>query len=93
MHKKALLRIQQKVQSNQYYITDHAIDEARKDKFSGRDILQGILSGEIVQRQKDWLKGAWKYRIHGKSTQAGRKIGVVVKERNDVVIITVFQEF
>ena len=62
------------------------------DRFVEADLIHGILSGKIVQRQKDRITREWKYTIHGNSTQPHRKIGLVVKEKNKVIIITVFEE-
>jgi len=90
MYKKTLIRIQNKVRVGNYYFRDHAEDEMGLDDFVTEDVVQGILNGKIVQRQKDHQTGEWKYVIHGNSTLQTKRIGIVVKEKFDVVIITVF---
>ena len=93
MYKRALLRIQKKIKEGHYVIRTHAYREMRKDGFFEEDMVEGIVSGHIVSRQQDAQTREWKYVIHGNSTQYGKKIGTVVKEKSHVVVITIFQEF
>ncbi len=92
MFSAVLRRIQQKINKEMYQLTQHAIKELNDDDFFVEDIERGILSGRITERQKDMVTGEWKYVIIGNSTQKTKKIGIVVKEKKNVIIITVFWE-
>ncbi len=45
--------MREKVQSRQYVMTYHARQEMKDDHFSLFDVERGILTGEIIKRQKD----------------------------------------
>lgn len=62
------------------------------ESFSVQDVKRGILSGEILERQKDQLTAEWKYRIKGK-TIAGGQIELIAKlsPTGKLVIITVYE--
>lgn len=92
MFSAALKRIQQKINKEMYQLTQHAINELNDDDFFVEDIERGILSGRITERQLEIATGEWKYVIIGNSTQKNKQIGVVVKEKKKVIIITVFWE-
>lgn len=91
MFDRLLRHIQAKVQAGEYRFTDHALDEAVEDGFLPTDVEQMILTGEIIERQKDRLSEEWKYVIRGDTDyyEAGE---VVVKLDVDraVIIITVY---
>jgi len=55
------------------------------------DVEQCILTGKILERQKDVATAEWKYRINGKSL-SGNELEVVAKlsPTGKVVIITVY---
>ena len=59
---------------------------------SDYDIERGILTGEILERQKDQLTAEWKYRVKGK-TISSDDIELIAKlsPTNKLVIITVYQ--
>jgi len=62
------------------------------DDFAIYDVERGILTGEILERQKDQITAEWKYRINGK-TISGDEIELIVKlsPTNKLVIITVYE--
>ena len=77
-----------------YVMTTHADEEADADDFSVFDVERGILTGTIVERQKEPDTGEWKYVISGESID-GRNILVVAKlgaSAHIVYIITVYAE-
>jgi len=61
------------------------------DDLSVYDVEHGILTGKIVERQKDRITAEWKYRISGK-TLAGDEVEVIAKSgaTGRLVIITVY---
>lgn len=91
MFRRVLLQMQEKVRHRDYVMTFHARREMNDDQLTIYDIEQGILSGEIVERQKDRETGEWKYRINGE-TVSGNKIEVITKFSiiGKLVIITVY---
>jgi hypothetical protein len=71
-------------------MTLHAEEEMNEDGLSIWDVENCILSGRIVERQKD-LSTGWKYRIHGE-TNKNENVEVIVKfgMTGKLVIITVY---
>ncbi|MBI4869967.1 MAG: DUF4258 domain-containing protein [Candidatus Riflebacteria bacterium] len=83
--------MRQKVRQGEYVMTLHADDEMNADECTIEDVESGIMSGSVVERQKDHRTGEWKYRIRGVTSEQ-KDLDVVVKlgVTGKVVIITVF---
>jgi len=86
-----LKNIQEKILLQEYVITIHADEEMDNDNLMLTDVEQAILTGEIIERQKDRTTAERKYRIQGYSTD-GDLIEVVVKLglSGKIIIITVY---
>lgn len=84
--------MREKIRRNEYVMTFHARKEMNVDNFSVFDVERGILTGEILERQKDTQTAEWKYRIKGK-TLNNDKIELVCKisPTRKLVIITVYE--
>ncbi len=84
--------MREKVRKCEYVVTIHARREMLDDDFTIYDIERGILTGEILERQKDQLTAEWKYRVKGK-TISSDDIELIAKlsPTNKLVIITVYQ--
>ncbi|RMD59677.1 DUF4258 domain-containing protein [Candidatus Parcubacteria bacterium] len=82
-----------KVRTRQYVMTLHAEEEMSDDELTIFDVEHAILTGEIVERQKDRVTGEWKYLIRGR-TVAEEEIVVVgkISVTSKLVIITVYRE-
>ena len=78
MYGRILKRIQAKIRTRQYVMTLHAEEEMDDDELSIFDIERCILTGDIIERQKDRETEEWKYVIEGQSI-AGDKVGAVTK--------------
>lgn len=91
MIESILKRIQEKVIQQQYVMTIHADEEMDDDNLIIADVEQVILTGELVERQRDRTTAEIKYRIRGYSTD-GDLVEVIVKlgTTGKVVIITVY---
>jgi hypothetical protein len=91
MYSRILKRIQAKIRTRQYVMTLHAEEEMDDDELSIFDIERCILTGEIIERQKDRDTEEWKYVIEGQSI-AGYKVGTVTKLSisGKLIIITVY---
>lgn len=91
MFERILKRIREKVRKRQYVMTLHAEEEMNDDGLTIYDIESGILSGHILERQKDRTTGEWKYRIRGETVESG-EVEVIAKlsPTGKLVIITVY---
>jgi len=74
-------------------MTLHAEEEMNDEDLTIFDVEHGILTGKIVERQKDRETGEWKYLVKG-LTLVESEIFVVTKlsSTNKLVIITVYIE-
>lgn len=93
MFDEILQRIQAKVRTLDYVMTIHADEEMDDDGLSIFDIENVLLTGQIVERQRDQQTREWKYLIKGQ-TQDNLDVVVVTKigPSDMVVIITVYVE-
>lgn len=84
-----LNRMRECVRKSEYVMTIHAEEEMMNDSLSIFDIERCILTGKIVERQKDVETSEWKYRI---SSKLPTEIEVVTKlsVTGKLVIITVY---
>jgi len=91
MYSRVLNRMREKVRRRQYVMTYHARKEMNYDELSIYDVERGILTGEILERQKDRTSNEWKYRISGKTIK-GNEIEILAKlsPTGKLVIITVY---
>jgi len=89
---RILKQMRDKVRSRQYVMTLHAEEEMSDDELTIFDVERGILTGEVVERQKDAQTGEWKYLVRG-HTVTGDDIVVVGKIglTGKLVIITVYR--
>ncbi|MCD6139337.1 MAG: DUF4258 domain-containing protein [Deltaproteobacteria bacterium] len=83
--------MREKIRTRQYVMTLHAEEEMDDDNFSIFDVERGILTGKIIERQKDRITAEWKYLIKGE-TVAGDPVVVVARLSitGKLVIITVY---
>ncbi|HEU5012411.1 MAG TPA: DUF4258 domain-containing protein, partial [Roseiflexaceae bacterium] len=87
MFDEILQRIQAKVRTLDYVMTIHADEEMDDDGLSIFDIENVLLTGQIVERQRDQQTREWKYLIKGQ-TQDNLDVVVVTKTGpSDMVVI------
>ena len=91
MFERILKRMREKVRKRQYVMTLHAEEEMNDDGLTIYDVERGILTGEILERQKDRVTAEWKYRIRGETVDGG-EVEVIAKlsPTGKLVIITVY---
>lgn len=91
MFKRILVRMREKIRKREYVMTYHARKEMNNDGLTIYDVEHGILTGEILDRQKDIETAEWKYRIRG-DTIEGSEVEVIAKisPSSKLVIITVY---
>lgn len=72
-------------------MTYHARKEMNDDGLTVYDVESGILTGSIIERQRDRVTAEWKYRIRGE-TLTGDAIEVIAKlsPTSKLIIITVY---
>jgi len=91
MFESVMKRMREKIRACQYVMTIHAEEEMNDDELSVFDVECCILTGEIIERQKDRVTNEWKYLVKGQSIAGGNlvvanKFGPTGK----LVIITVY---
>lgn len=93
MFERILKQLRDKIRNRQYVMTLHAEEEMNDDELTIFDVERAILTGEIVERQKDQTTAEWKYLVSGKAID-GALLTVVVKlsPTGKMVIITVYVE-
>ena len=91
MFDKILQQMRDKIKARQYVITIHAEEEMSDDNLSINDIEQAILTGEILERQRDRKTAESKYRIKGLAMD-NNEIEIIAKltQTGKLVIITVY---
>lgn len=91
MFDRVIRRMRELVRTSQYVMTMHGHDEMEADGLTVFDVEHCILTGEIIERQKDARTGEWKYLVRGKTLDAGKVITVAkVGPTGKLVIITVY---
>ena len=91
MYERMLKRFREKIRNRQYVMTQHARKEMINDDLSIYDVEHGLLTGKILERQRDTTTAEWKYRIRGE-TFKGDNMEMIVKPglTGKLVIITVY---
>jgi hypothetical protein len=79
------------VLERRYIVTAHAYDEMAADDFAVWDVESAILTGKIVERQKDRVASENKYRLRGEILN-GSSLEVVANfgATDKLVVITVY---
>ena len=78
MYDRVLNRMRRLIVKRQYVVTAHAYDEMASDDLPIWDVESTILTGKIVERQKDRATSENKYRLRGKALN-GSVVEVIVK--------------
>jgi hypothetical protein len=91
MFDRILKEMRDKIRNREYILTIHGEEEMDNDSLSIYDVERCIMTGKILERQKDKATAEWKYRINGKSLSGG-EVEVVAKlsQTGKLVIITVY---
>ncbi len=91
MFERILKTMRDRIRGRDYVMTLHAEEEMDDDGLTIYDVEHGILTGKMLERQKDRVTAEWKYRIRGK-TIAGDKVEIIARlgATGRLVIITVY---
>lgn len=92
MFDRILARMRAKIRERAYVMTFHARKEMNDDNYTVYDVESGILTGKILERQRDRDTGEPKYRVHG-VTVSGNEIELAAKfsPTGKLVILTVYE--
>jgi hypothetical protein len=90
---RILNQLREKVRTRQYVMTVHAEEEMDEDELTIFDVESVILSGKIIQRQKDQSTGEWKYLVKGESL-AGKSVVTVTKigPTDKLIFIAIYRD-
>jgi len=93
MFDRTLKRMRELVRARKYVMRVHAEDEMNSDGLTVYDVESIILTGQVMERQRDRASAEWKYLVSGRSL-AGDRATVVAKfgPTSKLVFITVFRE-
>lgn len=93
MHDRILYEMRQRIRFRRYVVTLHAVEEMDDDSLTVFDLENIVLTGHVVERQKDRISEEWKYLVFGDTINA-QKATVVARlgVSGQLVILTVFRE-
>jgi len=92
VYERVLRAMRSRVSSGRYVMTTHADEEMTVDGLTVFDVEHALLSGRIVERQRDRHWGGWKYRLLGESVEReGVEVVWKMAVKGDAVIITVYR--
>ena len=91
MFGRILGRMRDKIRNRHYVMTLNAEEEMNEDGLTIYDVERCILTGEVLERQKNGVTDEWKYRIRGKTIE-DEEAEVIAKlgPTGKMVIITVY---
>ena len=89
LYPRILERFRSRIRERRYVVTLHALEEMDEDALSVFDVERAILTGEIMERQRDQATREWKYLVRGSAVD-GRQIVVVSKlgSTDKLIVIT-----
>ena len=92
MYERVLRRMRQSVRALTYVMTTHAEEEMEDDGLTILDVEHVILTGSIVERQRDRPSAQFKYVVSGQ-TEAGDDVEVVgrLSLLGKLIILTVYR--
>ena len=92
MYDRILKQMRERIRTRQYVMTFHAEEEMADDNLSIFDIERVVLTGKIVERQKDQNTKEWKYIVEGETISVGTAVVIgKLSITGKLVIITVYK--
>lgn len=94
MYENELKRMREKIRLREYLLTIHADEEVDNDDLSIYDIENAILTGEIIERQKDRETNESKFLVRGAKVDGSLFLVAVTKfgMSGRLIVITVYVE-
>ncbi|MFL6196247.1 MAG: DUF4258 domain-containing protein [Thermoanaerobaculia bacterium] len=89
---RAIVRMREAIRRRRYVMTTHAEEEMDADGLTIFDVESVILTGEVIERQRDRKTREVKYLVRGESLDGLQKAVVVSKfgPTDLLVILTVY---
>lgn len=92
MFSQVLAEMREAARNGQVYLTEHARDEMADDNLTFQDVINCILTGEIVEQQYDPKRDENKYVVYGDSLGEDEMAVVAKLTYNyNVGVITVYR--
>lgn len=94
MYERELNRMREKIRLRQYVMTIHADEEMDDDGLTIYDVENAILTGKVIERQKDRETNEAKFLVRGKTVDDAKILTAVTKFgfAGKLIIITVYVE-
>ena len=93
MFERILKRMREQVRARQYVMTLHCEEEMSDDDLSIFDVESAILTGKIIERQKEQATAEWKYLVQGQNIESAQMIvAAKLSPTGKLVFITVYRE-
>lgn len=92
MFNRVLKRMQEKVRGLDYLMSTHAEEEMEDDDLTIFDVEEVILTGEVIERQRDYTTNEWKYLIRGQINGDQAIVVTKLSLTGRLIIITVYLE-
>jgi hypothetical protein len=91
---RIIKQIREKVRTRKYVISLHADEEMDEDDLMVWDVEHALLTGSIIERQRDHDTHEWKYLVRGQTLNEERDLVVVVKfsPTGKLIWVTVYGE-
>jgi len=88
---RILERMRKLLRGSQYLLTVHGVEAMEDDELTILDVERCLLTGRIVERQRDRQRREWKYLVQGRAID-GTAMAVVAKvgRTRRLVILTVY---
>ena len=93
MFNRVLALIKERMWEGRYVMTLHAEEEMDSDNLEIFDVENAVLTGRIIERQRDRITREWKYLLRGQ-TLSETSVIVVLKlsPTGKAVILTIYKE-
>ncbi len=93
MFERILNQLREKIRTRQYVMTIHADEEMDNDGLTIFDVESVVLSGRIIERQKDQQAGEWKYLVKGESLNGESVVAITkIGPTGKLIFITVYRD-
>lgn len=93
MGRRIIDRLRDKIRAGEYVVPVHAADELDDDEITIYDVENIILTGQIVERQRDAQTRERKYVVRGETLDGEAACSVVkIGPTGKVVVITAWVE-
>ena len=91
MSERILRQLREKIKTLQYVVTVHAEEEIDSDQLTIFDVEHCILTGSIIERQRDRNSGETKFRVRGRTIDVARIEAIVkIGPTRKLFMITVY---